>query len=108
MMQSDNDDVPNITAEIQFNVNFVIKHLYKSTVKFIAILNNNFTEKNVTKFQSGIIQKLLTLMVSTLKIIMNNEIKESLFLSKFNQIITVISKSFQNYTSDLISKIKKN
>jgi len=56
VIQSDNDkSIP--TAEVQFNIDQAIKDLYKSVVEFIVTLhdNNNFTKKDVTKIQSGII-----------------------------------------------------
>lgn len=76
VMQSDNDDSIPI-AEVKFNIDLVINDLYKSAVEFIVSLhdNNNFTKKDVTKIQSGIIQNLLIPMVNTLKAIVKTEVK---------------------------------
>jgi len=119
VMQSDNDDSIPI-AKVQFKKDQAINDLYKSAVEFIVSLhdNNNFTKKDVTKIQSGIIQNLLTPKVNTLKMIVKTKVKELLSLSKFNQIITAISNPFQycsseynllNWlsTNDLISEVQQ-
>lgn len=107
-------------VEEQFDINIAINSIYKSAVEFIVGLhdNNNFTKKDVSNIQFGIIKSLLTPMVSILKNIIKTEVKEPLSLSKFDHILTAISNPFQFCTSeyillkwlvenDLISEVKQ-
>jgi len=107
-------------VEEEFNIDTAINSFYKSAVEFIVGLhdNNNFTKKDVSNIQSGIIQSLLTPMVSILKNVVKSEVKEPLSLSKFDNILTAMSNPFQFCTSeyillkwlvanDLISKVKQ-
>ncbi|XP_022161028.1 uncharacterized protein LOC111027115 [Myzus persicae] len=107
-------------VEEKFNIDTAINSFYKSAVEFIVGLhdNNNFTKKDVSNIQSGIIQSLLTPMVSILKNVVKSEVKEPLSLSKFDNILTAMSNPFQFCTSeyillkwlvanDLISEVKQ-
>jgi len=107
-------------VEEQFIIDVAINSFYKSAVEFIVGLhdNNNFTKKDVSNIQSGIIQSLLTPMVSILKNVVKTEVKDPLSLSKFDNILTAMSNPFQFCTSeyillkwlaanDLISEVKQ-
>jgi len=88
----------------QFNIDVAINSFNKSAEEFIVGLhdNNNFTKKYVSNIQSGIIQNLLTPMVSILKSVVKTEVKEPLSLSKFDNILTAMSNPFQFCTSEYI------
>jgi len=70
-------DVSTISmVEEQFNIDVAINYFYKSAVEFIVRLHekNNFIKKDVSYIQSGIIQNLLTPMVSILKNVIKTEV----------------------------------
>lgn len=109
-VQSNDDTI--LTSEIQFDIDFAVETIYKSAVTFIVSLhdNNNFTLKDVSNIQAGVMQNLLTPIISTLKNVIKTEIKEPSSLLKFNQVITAITNPFQHCNSEyrLFNWLKTN
>lgn len=86
----------NINAEIPFNFDLVSELLYKSAVELVVNLhsNNNFARVDIINIQAGIVEKILTPIVSMLKKVVEDEIKEPTLLSKFHRVTSVIENTF--------------
>ncbi|XP_016659852.1 uncharacterized protein LOC107883741 [Acyrthosiphon pisum] len=86
----------NENAEIPFNFELVSELLYKSAVELVVNLhsNNNFSRVDIVNIQVGIVEKILTPIVSMLKKVVGDEIKEPILLSKFHRVASVIENTF--------------
>jgi len=86
----------NENAEIPFNFELVSELLYKSAVELVVNLhsNNNFSKADIVNIQVGIVEKILTPIVSMLKKVVEDEIKEPILLSKFHRVASVIENTF--------------
>lgn len=86
----------NKNVEIPFNFELFSELLYKSAVELVVNLhsNNNFSRVDIINIQGGIVEKILTPIVSILKKVVEDEIKEPILLSKFHRVTSVIENTF--------------
>lgn len=98
--------------KIPFNLDLVSKAIYKSAIEFVVSLhnNNNFTRVDVLSIQTGIVDKIIAPIVSMLKEVINDEIKEPITHCKFHRVTFVIENVFQNCNTEyrLIDWLKQN
>lgn len=79
-----------------FDFDLASESLYKSAIEFVVNLhnNNNFTRADITNIQTGIINKIIKPIVSMLKNVVDDEIKEPIKVAKFHRIASVIENPF--------------
>lgn len=97
---------------IPFNLDLFSEVIYKSAIEFIVGLhnNNNFTRVDIISIQTGIVDSIIAPVVSMLKAVINDEIKEPISRGKFHRVTSVIENTFQYCNSEyrLIDWLKKN
>lgn len=91
------DEIPQIPSEKLFDFNESIQQFHLLAVQFCLNLhnNNNFCRSDVLNIKDNIEVKLIKPIVSLLKNIIKNEIKDPLILSKFCTVISAISDPFK-------------
>lgn len=98
--------------EIPFNLDLFSETIYTSAIEFIVSLhnNNNFTRVDIISIQTGILDSIIAPIVSMLKAIIDDEIKEPISRGKFHRVTSVIENTFQYCNSEyrLIDWLKKN
>jgi len=90
-------DVPLIPNQNIFDVHKSIQEFHLLAVQFCLNLhnNNNFCRSDVLNVQNDIEDKIIKPIISLLENIIQNEIKDSLTLSKFSMVTLAISDPFK-------------
>jgi len=91
----DNVLTDNLTNN-PFDFDLASESLYKSAIEFVVNLHNtnNFTRVDITNIQTSIINKIIKPIVSMLKNVVDDEIKEPIKVAKFHRIASVIENPF--------------